>query len=438
MVLVGTALIGIGGGGPPRRLTRFSRHTPACLRRIVRNRSRAPRRIIQCRYRRARLCGIPPCLCRRHDPRTSSPGSTFLCALASPSLSRGDPVRARRRQSPGGAERRAAGRRDRLAPGATFTGNFVLPVVAGASTHHHADRSARRRAAAGRTSASRRRPRRSFAEIVSPNTGAALRTAPGAHHWRVHVRGVPRRRRTATATSSSSATARPRRRSSRRCRTRSIVDRVYIHGDPLYGQKRGIALQRAATSRSAIPTSSEIKAVGADAQAIGGWNGPGPFSIENNYLEGVGRGLHARRQPIRRSRTWSARTCSFRYNYMSRPMSWRDPIIATPAGVTAAAAPAAGRCRRASTRTAWSRGGQSDRARSATSPPSAEVTAALPTSGARAPSPGRRCRMRPNTGSTGARRRATQYWTVTGTSLHRHRRAGQGRRRRRRRRRGGR
>src|SRR4029078_7991276 len=61
-------------------------------------------------------------------------------------------------------------------------------------------------------------------------------------------------------------------------------DRVYVHGDRIYGQKRGIALNaRSVAIRNCYI--SEIKAVGMDSQAIGGWNGPGPFSIENNHLE---------------------------------------------------------------------------------------------------------------------------------------------------------
>src|SRR5690606_3473335 len=63
-----------------------------------------------------------------------------------------------------------------------------------------------------------------------------------------------------------------------------ILDRVYIHGDPLHGQKRGVQLNSAATTivNSYI---ADIKAVGQDTQAIAGWNGPGPYRIENNYLE---------------------------------------------------------------------------------------------------------------------------------------------------------
>lgn len=68
------------------------------------------------------------------------------------------------------------------------------------------------------------------------------------------------------------------------------VDRVYRHGDAAKGQKRGIALNSASTT---ITNSyiADIKAVGQDSQAIGGWNGSAPFTITNNYLEGAGENL---------------------------------------------------------------------------------------------------------------------------------------------------
>jgi hypothetical protein len=69
-----------------------------------------------------------------------------------------------------------------------------------------------------------------------------------------------------------------------------VVDRVYIHGDVTSGQKRGIGLNSASTSvlNSYI---SEIKAPQQDSQAIAGWNGPGPYTITNNYLEAAGENV---------------------------------------------------------------------------------------------------------------------------------------------------
>ena len=65
-------------------------------------------------------------------------------------------------------------------------------------------------------------------------------------------------------------------------------DRVYVHGHRYKGQKRGIALNGRAISvlNSYI---SDIKAIHADSQAINGYNGAGPFTIENNYIEARAR-----------------------------------------------------------------------------------------------------------------------------------------------------
>ena len=54
--------------------------------------------------------------------------------------------------------------------------------------------------------------------------------------------------------------------------------------------KRGIALNSAATTITGSYI-SDIKAVGQDSQAIAGWNGPGPYTITNNYLEAAGENL---------------------------------------------------------------------------------------------------------------------------------------------------
>ena len=69
-----------------------------------------------------------------------------------------------------------------------------------------------------------------------------------------------------------------------------IIDRCYVHGDPRLGGRRGVSLN---SSRTAIVDSyfSDFKEVGADSQAIAGWNGPGPFTIANNHLEAAGENV---------------------------------------------------------------------------------------------------------------------------------------------------
>jgi cellulose synthase/poly-beta-1,6-N-acetylglucosamine synthase-like glycosyltransferase len=69
-----------------------------------------------------------------------------------------------------------------------------------------------------------------------------------------------------------------------------IVDRCYIHGDAKEGGRRGIALN---SRHTAVVDSylSDFKERRADAQAIAGWNGPGPFRIAGNYLEASGENV---------------------------------------------------------------------------------------------------------------------------------------------------
>jgi hypothetical protein len=64
-----------------------------------------------------------------------------------------------------------------------------------------------------------------------------------------------------------------------------VVDRSYLHADPI-GGRRGVALN--GKSLAVVDSwLSGFREKGADSQAIAGWNGPGPFRIVNDYLEGA-------------------------------------------------------------------------------------------------------------------------------------------------------
>jgi hypothetical protein len=69
-----------------------------------------------------------------------------------------------------------------------------------------------------------------------------------------------------------------------------ILDRVYVHGHSLAHTKRCVEVNTAST---AVIDSylAACHGKGQDTQAILGWNGPGPFTIENNYLEGAGENI---------------------------------------------------------------------------------------------------------------------------------------------------
>lgn len=69
-----------------------------------------------------------------------------------------------------------------------------------------------------------------------------------------------------------------------------VIDRCYLHGDRSRGARRGVAMNSRDT---AVVHSylSDFKEVGADSQAIAGWNGAGPFLIADNYLEAAGENV---------------------------------------------------------------------------------------------------------------------------------------------------
>jgi hypothetical protein len=212
-----------------------------------------------------------------------------------------------------------AGDEIRLAADATFTGNFVLPVFNGDdpvtlrtdlpdASLPPADHRVTPAAAAR------------FARIVSPNNVAALRTAPGAHHWTLVALVLPNNKGgfgdiVLLGDGSEKQT------DLAQVPHDLVLDRLYIHGDPELGQKRGIALNaRAVTVKNCYI--SDIKAEGMDTQAIAGWNGPGPFVIENNYLEAAGEVfLLGGADPAIAGLIPS--DVVFRYNHLTRPMSWR-------------------------------------------------------------------------------------------------------------------
>lgn len=181
-------------------------------------------------------------------------------------------------------ERARPGDTIELEAGATYTGHFVLPVKPvrdgqdGDAFITLRTAGAQARAPRGRISPA---DAAAFAKLRTPDNEAALSTAAGAHHWRitlVEILGADDGELVSLGGGSREQTIKAQ------IPHDLTVDQVYLHGDPARGRRRGIGLNSASTTvtRSYI---SDIKAVGRDAQAICGWNGPGPFTITNNYLE---------------------------------------------------------------------------------------------------------------------------------------------------------
>lgn len=205
-----------------------------------------------------------------------------------------------------------------LASGATYLGNFKLPAKpATAYITIRTDAPANRLPAAGvRTSPA---DAAVLAKIKSPNSSPALSTAAGAHHWRFENVEFPA---TANGSGDIIALGGSAQTSTAQMPHTLVFDRVYVHGDPVVGQKRGISLQSGATEiiNSYI---ADIKATGQEAQAICGWNGAGPYLIENNYLEGSAQALmFGGSDPSIPNLVPSDITV--RRNLMSRPVAWQQ------------------------------------------------------------------------------------------------------------------
>ena len=69
-----------------------------------------------------------------------------------------------------------------------------------------------------------------------------------------------------------------------------VLDHLYVHGASGSNFTRCIALNSASTV-IADSWISECHAKGFDSQAIEGWNGPGPYLIQNNYLAAAGENI---------------------------------------------------------------------------------------------------------------------------------------------------
>ena len=160
-------------------------------------------------------------------------------------------------------------------------------------------------------------------KIVSPgNNLPALQTDPYAHHYRIVGVEITLDQNVAVETLVELGSRYYNEQYSLDMVPKYItLDRCYIHGHPGQELKRGVALNSAHTE---IKNShiSECHLIGADSQAICGWNGPGPFSIVNNYLEGAGENLmFGGADPVIPNLVPS--DIEIRRNHFYKPIEWR-------------------------------------------------------------------------------------------------------------------
>lgn len=127
--------------------------------------------------------------------------------------------------------------------------------------------------------------------VATRSTEQVIKTEAGAHHYRLVGLEITAQAGATTGYTMVSLGDASRAQNTMESQPHHLVlDRVYVHGTPTLGFQRCVALNSAST---AIIDSwlSECHGKGFDSQAIGGWNGTGPYKIVNNHLAGAGENV---------------------------------------------------------------------------------------------------------------------------------------------------
>lgn len=206
----------------------------------------------------------------------------------------------------------------RLEAGATFTGTFELPAKSGSQPVSIRTENAERWLPGANDRVGPEHAR-FMATIKARDGQPALRTAPGADHWRIFGVQFEGSGGNDVILLGDGSRAQSNYDS---VPEDLVLDRVLVRGDSERGQKRGIALNSGETT---IKNSYiwDIKARALETQAIAGWNGPGPYLIENNYVEAAGINvLFGGAAPSIGSLVPSDITV--RRNHFSKDLGWRN------------------------------------------------------------------------------------------------------------------
>lgn len=227
-----------------------------------------------------------------------------------------------------------------LRAGETFVGNFVLPAKGptdGPSILIRSDApdtalpgAATRLVPAGRAGGNTALAALARLRGVGGQwkTTPVLQSAPGAHHYRLQfldIDGVAQEGWGDLLEFGNNSAAQA---SLAAVPYAIVLDRVFVHGHPTKAQKRCIALN----GRGLEVLNSYVAGCASfenDAQAIAAFNGPGPFRIINNYLEASGENvMFGGADPMIPGLV--ASDIEITRNYFSKPLAWRDPVMARP------------------------------------------------------------------------------------------------------------
>ena len=179
-----------------------------------------------------------------------------------------------------------------LEAGATFTGNFVLPVKVGSSFITVRSSSCDQLPTGMRVSLTQAPL---MARLATPNSSPVLFAPVKSHHFRFQclefTQGTEVEKWGYNLIQLGEGASNENQKKLELVPHDFEFDRVIVRTrDSQTGLQRGLTLNSAATT---ITNSyfSDIKLAGTETQAIGGWNGPGPYLIENNYIEAAGMSI---------------------------------------------------------------------------------------------------------------------------------------------------
>ena len=158
--------------------------------------------------------------------------------------------------------------------------------------------------------------------LVSPNKTSVLTTALGAHHYRFtgleitamespgEINALARFGDNTAAQRDVSTTAH-----------HLVVDRSWIHGTSKLELRRCIMMNSATT---AVIDSwlADCHSNASDSQAIVGWNGPGPYLIQNDHLEAGHEVIMFGGGGVT-TQNVSPSDITIRGNHITRPVSWK-------------------------------------------------------------------------------------------------------------------
>ncbi len=211
-----------------------------------------------------------------------------------------------------------------LQAGAAYVGNFLLPRKDGGGWITIRTNTPDADLPPGTRVTPADAPR--LAKLESPSVEPILKTAPGAHHYRLV--GLEITVPPSVPMQYSMIWFGKSEQNAADVPHHLIVDRCYIHGHPKLEVQRGLMLNSAETA-VIDSTIAEIHMVGTETQAIAGWNGPGPFKIANNTLEAAGINvLFGGANPTIPNLVPS--DIEIRGNHFVKPLAWKttDPSYA--------------------------------------------------------------------------------------------------------------